>query len=320
MKSKWLIALTLLLSASCASRDMGQMLADQQGSRQAIENMRVSPSTSDMHSSGGVDHSIIRELHAGEQASAAIPSFSRPKESPDVKDLGARSSTIQVLGAESPPQQYQIFDARELYQEIQGTHKRSFRFSYIYDTFTYQDDRGVYREIFRGSSKAGEHGFLLLSFDSYFYKMTHAEFFWLINAGVGGSYGRGLFIDQTESDASFTLWMLPLDLGLGLQVNLNHLVKLGVSGGPSVMGLIQNRSDVKDDTRQVSPGHFLEGRMSFNIGALFPRSSYRLYNNQNITAYYLTLFARSHDYQNFKQESFKMTGQSFGVGFTFEYL
>ena len=313
--------LILILLSSCAGRgrDLGQMVADQHGSRENIEKIKTNGSRGDFHSSASVNHDLMSELYQDDGLSYGVPSFDQ-KESQLPRTSTARSSTIQALGAQDPPENYHVFSSSELHQEVLGTHKYSFRVSYVFDSYQYQDERGIYSDIFKDSSEASENGLLILGFENLLYDLTQAQVYWLVNMGVGLNRGKGFFVDETESDAVFSLWMIPVDAGLGLQLNLANWIKLSASGGVSAMGLIQNRSDLDSDRRQVSLGHFQEGRASVNISRFFPRSSYKLYNNQDVTSYYLSLYMRSHNYQNFKQEDFKISGQSLGVGFTFEFL
>ena len=90
------------------------------------------------------------------------------------------------------------------------------------------------------------------------------------------------------------------------------------------MGLFTNRDDLprgdKDkERRQVNPGYYGLANLKINFSAIFKETSYEQYTENNLTNLYLDLSVRHHKYADF-QENLEVSGQSFGLGFSFEYL
>lgn len=314
------------------------MMADQEGSQGRLYEI-LGPSTDDrssfvMASDSGLEsrYSSIEKLMQEETGSSyAFPFSDNMKTIDDHPQYQRDSSTpmkgkgVDILASGDVPATYTTLSNRELVRQGHGRHKNSFAFVYIADSFDYRDSRGVFERTFENSSGSAKNGLLMVNWKSRVGTMPFVEPYWLINAGIGHNMGEGQFVDGTESDATFTLWMLPVDIGLGLDLSLSSWLKIGFNGGPSALGLIQNRSDIDSSEgantrRQGSYGYFYEAHAGLNLSEVFPKSGHRLLANEGVSSYYLTFKMRTHGYQNFKQEDFEISGTSFGVGFTFEFL
>ena len=105
---------------------------------------------------------------------------------------------------------------------------------------------------------------------------------------------------------------------------LNHWFKIAAVAGPSTEALYQNRSDYAQGEKgknkiQVSYGQFANAQFKFNLSGFSSSTAYELFTESQITNLLLNLEVRYQDYHHF-QDPVKISGTSFGVGFTFEYL
>tara|TARA_R110002072_G_scaffold1989_5_gene16729 strand:- start:206532 stop:207533 length:1002 start_codon:yes stop_codon:yes gene_type:complete len=197
-------------------------------------------------------------------------------------------------------------------------------FSYLKDDFTVADPDGIYNKTFETGSQSLRAGYLLFASDNYFYK-DWVNLYWSAGVGLSYSKGKGVFLSsQQSSNATFSLYTAPLDLGLGLELPLGKVLNLSVVGGPSAMLLYQNRSDMDQGDalkrkRQFSPGYYVTGKMRVSLGNLFRKSAFGYFSKDKITNYYLNLEMRQHSYGSF-QDPLEISGSSYGIGFSFDYL
>lgn len=223
---------------------------------------------------------------------------------------------------------YERLSNRDLLYQFQGEGSKSFGFYYIQDTYDVSDANGIYQRTYGDNvSQAMRGGSVHLSYERYW---VHNKVFlgWGMNFGVGLSQGKGSFtssgVATEQSTTKFSLWTLPLDLGLVFEVPLGNWLKIGISGGPSAMGLYQHRDD-KDNReggkhlRQVSYGYYGRANLKISMSHFMPSQAVRNLKAYTMTKMYLTLEARMQEFNNF-QDDLSITGQSFGLGFAFEYL
>ena len=163
-----------------------------------------------------------------------------------------------------------------------------------------------------------------MGFNSYF----HRGFFDLAygyNLGVGFASGRGVFANsQEKSDARVDLWQAPFDLSATIEMNITRYIKIALSGGPSAMFLMQVRNDRDDGEkgkrrRQIGYGYFGSAKFKISLSEMFEDNAFALLRDSNVSRYYLNLEARTQNLDNF-QDEIKITGNSFGLGFSFEFL
>lgn len=219
---------------------------------------------------------------------------------------------------------YLTYTNEEILASIRGKSKSSLAFEFFQNNFDYVDSRGVYERTFNSDSGA-KGGSLHITRDSYLYK-GYINLGYGGGIGVGYSTGKGIFAaDGTVSNTSFNLYSLPLDLRLLIEIPVGHFMKLSVAGGPSAMGLIQNRSDRdsgdKDkEKKQVGFGYSAEGKVKFNLSYMFTDTGFDYYTSHEVSFMSLDFIMRTQSYSGFGDEDIEITGTSYGLGFTFEFL
>lgn len=197
-------------------------------------------------------------------------------------------------------------------------------FAFIKNDFNYQSTNDIFNKTLGSGYKSVKGGSLLFRHDDYIFRRDLLNGYWSLGVGVGFNTARGLFITGDRSETSFNLWEIPVDLGVGLEIPLYSWFKIAGTAGGSAMGLMQNRSDYESGEvgkrkYQVSPGYFLNGQVKINLTGFSDKAAYDLFTSSRITNLYLNLEARQQSYDNF-QDKIIISGTSFGLGFTFEYL
>lgn len=323
-----LLPIFLVLNFSCSitpvggKRDLGQMLPDQDPEFRAIPSAKGEKKKNERDQD---DYDIINKMRdggpqghvlSGEEAAVKIG-----------ESRGHQRSGQMVMGGEEESQELIRHTSQtQLIKERSSHYRSALHLSYIHEDFDYSDDRGVFKSTFIDSGrKSKDIGFIFVGWSQYFGRMTFFDPYWLVNLGLGFHMGSPKFSGGESSDVDLRLWMIPVDLGLGFDFSLYQWIKLGAAGGPSAMGLWQNRSDMDgtegaSNRRQGSLGYFYEVHGRFNLSYIFTRSTQRMYTSARLAQYYLTLKLRGHKYENFKQKDFKTEGQSIGIGLTFEFL
>lgn len=216
-----------------------------------------------------------------------------------------------------------VFSNRDMFKNIYRKGKWSFGLSYMPDDYDIKDSRGVFAKTYN-ADKSTRYGGVLVEINRFFYRgfvdMTYG-----FNGGFGMSRGLGVFSTSQEiSEVKFSLWTIPFDFSLGMDIPMGRYLSLSVSGGPSAMGLYQTRSDKESGEankhkRQISPGYFAMGKLKISLGNIFSSSLVSLFSDYKITNYHFTITARMQNYENF-QDEITISGSSIGAGFTFEYL
>lgn len=199
-------------------------------------------------------------------------------------------------------------------------------FAYVRDTFDYG---GSFDRVFTDDDDRKGH-FL---FASHRYPAKWGadlplgmDLLWGVEAGLGYNNARTRFANGVESEEDdIVLWTVPVSLLLGLEVPVGRWLRLGVRGGPSAMGLIQNRGDKSYGTeekerRQVGRGLVAEGRLSLSFGAWSKSGQVRRFGESGMTDMRLDLVARSQSYGGFKENSLEIAGSSLGIGLSADFL
>jgi len=200
---------------------------------------------------------------------------------------------------------------------------RSFSFYYLKDNFTYQNDRGIYEKTFRARTGAQEGGSLHFAMDGYFNR-RYVDLFWNLDTGFGYNQDKGVFVTGVQSDTTFKLWTLPVDAGLGLSIPIGRWIKLTAAGGGSALGLYQSRNDrdPQDDdkeVRQIGFGYYAQAKMQISLSSLMSRQAFEMFKDYSVTNTLLDVVIRSQNYTKFSEE-ITISGTSYGLGFSFEYL
>ncbi len=215
-------------------------------------------------------------------------------------------------------------DRSKLAKDFRRASQSAANITFIKNDYDYQSNNDVINRTIGSGPKSVKGGALYVRHDSYMLKTDFLNAHWAIGAGVGFNSGKGIFVDGTRSDATFKLWEIPLDAGLGMEIPIGHWFKISGTGGPSVLGLVQNRSDFQRGEKgkrkiQYSPGYFANAQFKINLAGFSEKTAYQLFSESEITNLFMNLEIRHQSYENF-QDEISVSGTSFGVGFTFEYL
>lgn len=225
------------------------------------------------------------------------------------------------------------FEASQNYIEIDkaamvaGFRKHSsggINITFIKNDFSYKSENDIINRTISEGYKHVKGGALYIRSDQYFYRTDFLNSFWSLGAGLGYNSGRGFFVTGDQSETTFRLWEIPVDAGIGLEIPLSHWVKVSGALGPSIIALYQNRNDFQSGEKgrnkmQVSYGQFANAQLKISLSGFSTETAYNLFTDSQITNLYMNLEARYQNYQNF-QDEIKISGTSFGIGFTFEYL
>lgn len=241
------------------------------------------------------------------------PSFLKANEVKGIQSMGTQKST-----------EYLEYHSKDLLREANDKGKSSYAFSFIKDTFDYMDDFDSYNTVFKEPSGTTQGGFLMVH-SAHYISRKYVDLFYAVNGGLGLSYGQGIFVTGEIAESTFRLWKIPVDIGLGIGIPLGPWFTIVGAAGPSLLGLIQNRSDQargneKKERRQFSYGYYTEAKIKWNLSPIFQETSMNMLQEQNVSNFYLDVFVRQQQYENFKQEDIVVSGQSIGLGFSFDFL
>lgn len=219
---------------------------------------------------------------------------------------------------------YLEHDKTEMANDFRKHSSGGINITFIKDNFSYESNNDVISKTISEGYKHVKGGTLHLRSDQYFYRASLLNAFWSVGAGIGYNSGRGIFINGERSTTTFKLWETPVDLSVGMEIPIYHWFKIAGSAGPSAMALFQNRNDFQSGEKgknkiQVSYGQFANAQFKINLSGFNSDTAYDLFTNSKITNLLLNLEGRYQNYQNF-QDDIKISGTSFGIGFTFEYL
>ena len=229
-----------------------------------------------------------------------------------------------VPGSFEKQESYIDLDKKAMAKDFRKVSSGAMNITFIKNDYEYQSSNDVINQTISSGYKSIKGGALYFRHDNYLVRTDFINGYWSLGAGVGYNSGKGIFISGERSDATFNLWEIPIDLGLGMEVPLYSWFKIAGTGGASALGLMQNRSDFQRGETgkrkyQVSPGYFVNGQMKINLSGFSEETAYDLFTSSQITNLYLNLEARHQSYTRF-QDEIQISGTSFGVGFTFEYL
>lgn len=323
MRNKFLFTVILFFSSlNFVYADFNQFLPNQEG-MDTLDNYDVDAVADDKKDNAShVPGSSARPL---DQMKVEGMSGHLPGEKEDKPLFMYENSSqgIQAMGTVST-EKYLEFDSNDLLKEASGKGKSSFGFSFLKDTFDYQDNRNSFDAVYKEPSGTSQGGFLMVTSERYFSR-RYIDLFATFSGGVGLSYGQGVFVNGDLADSNFRLWKIPLDAGLGIGIPLGPWFSVVGSAGPSVLGLIQNRSDQargseKKERRQLSFGYYTQATFRWNLSPLFKDASLNMLREQKVSNFYLNIYARQNNYENFKQEDLIISGQSLGLGFSFDFL
>jgi hypothetical protein len=218
-----------------------------------------------------------------------------------------------------------VIKNNNIYNKIYNKGESGFGFAYIQDGYTIKDSEGVFQRTYERSTGSVRGGTIHFEFDQSLYK-GFIDFSYGLGVGVGFSKGKGSFRSNQgqESDTTFSLFTLPLDLRLVFDIIETRFFKVSLAGGPSAMGLYQSRNDLDEGeegkrVRQYSFGYFGQAKLKISMASFDRNIIISNFLSRNVTNMYLDLEARVQNYEKF-QDNLSITGSSFGIGFSFDYL
>jgi hypothetical protein len=315
MRKLLLFNLLLLLVLGVQAQETGQTVVGQDSNYDAFN---------EQYRDTGTDSPFILGDREGSFESDGTTSFSIPDSNIQNANLESEDKTNLIApGTFDHSKEYLEVDRVKQLIEIRSKRTWNLGFIYIKDDFEYKDPSNIFRKTYEDATGSVKGGLLQVSMSRY---LTRNWVYLSVgmNAAVGYNSGKGIFVNNEQSNANFTLWTLPLDLAFSMDIPLSKFFQLSATGGPSAMGLIQNRSDrdsgeKNKQRRQFSYGYYYGGRLKISLASIFKESAIKMYSLYDVTNYFLTLETRFQNYENF-QDELSISGASFGVGFTFEYL
>jgi hypothetical protein len=220
---------------------------------------------------------------------------------------------------------YLSLNKGEFAHSYRNQSKSAFNITYFSDSFKYQSENDIINRTIGSGYKHIKAGLLDLRSDQYMYKTFLFDVFWTAGGGLSYNSGRGYFISGATSETIVTFWEIPLDIGVGLNLCAYKWFKVSGAIGPTVMILGQNRSDFQNGEKgknkyQYSFGEFFTTQFRILFSGFSDNLSYDLFTSNQITNFSLNLEARYQNYKHFQDTSLGISGTSFGLGFTFEFL
>ncbi len=321
------IFIILLISSQVYGEDAGQMMMDEIENRteieKAIKNIVEDEEIGSSFIPGDIDGSIVTDIKK-ESNNDFFLSQEKPKITEPTKRDFALESGQKIIEDTSIPND-RLIEAtnKEIVKEVSNLKNSVFSFYYIRDDYDVTDSRGIFQQTYVNDQSAVRGGSMMFSVEKAMLN-SWVNILWGVNVGFGLSQGNGRFIDGERSDAKFSLWTLPVELGLTLEFPVSNWFILSAEAGPSAMGLYQVRSDFETGAkgkrrRQVGTGYYAEAKFKLSLSNIFSGTGFDYFSEYGISNTYLDIIARMQDYGNF-QDDITITGQSLGVGFTFDYL
>lgn len=259
-----------------------------------------------------------------ESGSVHVPGvLEHPEDLPANRKTDHVNAGIRVAGEGARAESYIGMDGDQILKDVNRRGSYSYSFKYINDGYNYLDSNNVFNKTFQEGSGSIQGGYLHLGGERFLWR-NYIDVAFTGQVGLGYNRGRGVFVDGELSSTQMQLWLLPIDAGLSVAVPLGPWAVLRGAGGPSLMGVIQTRNDrAREDTarerRQMSVGYYAEGSLRLNLSRIFPSTGFSVFRDYRASNFYMDLVIRDHRYENFKDE-FTISGQSFGVGFSLDFL
>ncbi len=320
------LALTLtalILSSNGWSSDFGIYLPDDPNTPSIQDDLekKGSDGQHEGHLSGtAVEDVLGNEAPIVEEAIPEKKLSEKEKKRHELLDVG------QTLGdTGSLNTTYQKIDKIEFTRKMRSVSRGAFNLSYQPNDYDYLSNNNIINETVENGFHSGKGGTVHLRHDSYISNQRFLNTFWSGGIGIGLSTGKGVFINGDRSSATFNLWQIPAEVGLGFEIPVFSLIKLNLSGGGGAMALMQNRNDYQRGEKhkrriQVSPGYYALGEFKISLTSFSNNVAYNVFTASNITNILLNIEYRYQSYESFKEESLAISGSSIGVGLTFEYL
>ena len=188
-------------------------------------------------------------------------------------------------------------------------------------------ENSLFETIFK-SNNSSAYGPVYIEYDSSFGNQKKVNGLGY-HFGFGFGYFQGLaraVNTNIETKTKLTLWFVPVDLGISYRVSLSSAFGVKVSAGLTASGMIQSRSDFRDNesgknTNRLGQGFFGAGRIDFRLGELMPKTRKKLYEGYGFSNFRLNFDIK---YQNISfngdGNELDFAGSSLGFGVSFDVL
>ena len=246
-------------------------------------------------------------------------------ETKDLEKKKLKESGYVAPGTFEKEENYLELNKEKFSNEFRNQASSAMNIAYFSDSFQYQSTNDIINRTIGDGYKHVKAGLIQVRSDQFFYRTEVMNAFWAVGAGISYNSGRGTFVTGTKSEMTLTLWEMPVDLGIGIEIPIYHWFKVAGCAGPSGMILNQNRNDFLNGEKgkskwQFSYGQFASAQFKVNLSGLSDNLAYDLFSESQITTLSLNLEARYQNYQNFQDTDLAISGTSLGLGFTFEFL
>ncbi len=243
-------------------------------------------------------------------------------------DLGQSKKNESWRGGQPPlgtiPRGDQLleFRATDLFREVYNRGKTAF--SMVYQRSLYDVENSQFNKIFDGK-KSKNYGGLSFHHDRYLWRKKFFQVGYAVGISANYRTGYGYFASGEQSNTQFKLWMIPADFHLMVGMPLWSFSTLYFSAGPAAMAIFQSRNDFEEgevgkEMNQISYGQSARAQLRISMANMMRKRAARIFREQQITNFYMTLSARYDRFENFQQDDIAFTGPSAGLGFTFDFI
>ncbi len=327
MRTKMKISLLVivLFVFGCSNNDkigiypIGSTIPDEFKINKTLENVK----TDGTYIPGSMEDKRVIQEEVSKSDNIDFSPLSETQDAYTNMKLDSIASNQGLPGDYDNAKNFLEYDDKALLKKAHNKGNTDFHFSYyISNDLKIKGRGGLYNSIFKGKNSKN-YGPIMLGFHKFITKKFFEPFYG-VNLGFQYGEGNGNFVSGGTSEATFKLWMIPVDAVFGFNMNLSRYVKVGLMGGPSVMGLLQSRTDFGEDEplkrrRQVGVGYFAAGNAKISLSQIFTGYGFNLYRESDVTQLYLALDFRMVNYSSF-QDDITIDGTATGVGFVFEFL
>lgn len=194
----------------------------------------------------------------------------------------------------------------------------------LYNKLDYTNGSFDFSQMYLSSDESNLAIMVLVNYQKYL-NDNILKFGLNFNSGLGVHSGVGYFKGtSTKSYTNFKLWSLPIDMGGSINLDIMKALSVNLSGGLSLIGVIENRDDKSEESGerniyQFSYGSYFTGSLDINFYHLFPRYIFEIYRDYNAKTSYVSLFTRYSNYSSFQESTVSISGLSYGIGFKVEF-
>lgn len=214
---------------------------------------------------------------------------------------------------------------RDLLDKIRYYSRHAYGLYFYKDMARYSHDSSDFDQVFRDGDDTEAAIIGRLKYHNFFYNHKILQLAWGVQFGVGHNAGKPINSNTGESiSPKVKLWTFPLDASIQMEYPLSRFFKLSVSGGPSLMVLLQHRKDLPEgddrkDLRQFGYGGFGAFEFKIAFSEWIKKTMSDAFYGHRTTRYLLSAGVRYQYYSGFK-ENITIDGIVLGAGFTVEFM